>query len=105
MSKLIFLPVSTAAGLLSGLLGKKLFDFIWHSIDDEEPPRPEHRRISIPKLALALALEGALFRLIKGLVDHASRTGFASVIGSWPGAEAPESGERSKRSDSDSESD
>ena len=90
MSKLIFLPVSTVAGLISGLIGKKLFDFVWHLIDDQEPPRAEHRRIDLRKLALALALEGALFRLVKGLVDHSSRAGFAGVTGSWPGEEGPE---------------
>jgi hypothetical protein len=39
---------------------------------------------------LALVIEGALFRLVKGLFDHASRRGFAKATGSWPGEEAPE---------------
>jgi hypothetical protein len=85
MSKLIFLPVSAAAGLLSGLIGKKLFDRVWRLIDEDDPPRAEQRRINPGKLALALALEGALFRAVKGLVDHASREGFARVTGIWPG--------------------
>jgi hypothetical protein len=85
MSKLIFLPVSAAAGLLSGLIGKKLFDRVWRLIDENDPPRAEQRRINPGKLALALALEGALFRAVKGLVDHASREGFARVTGIWPG--------------------
>src|ERR1035441_2723954 len=49
------------------------------------PPGAEERRINPGKLALALALEGALFRAVKGLVDHASREGFARVTGIWPG--------------------
>jgi|CZKG01.1.fsa_nt_gi hypothetical protein len=85
MSKLIFLPVSAAAGLLSGLIGKKLFDRVWRLIDEDDPPRAEQRRINPGKLALALALEGALFRAVRGLVDHASREGFARVTGIWPG--------------------
>jgi hypothetical protein len=40
--------------------------------------------------ALALVIEGALFRLVKSLSDHASRRGFAKATGSWPGEEAPE---------------
>ncbi|MBA3809436.1 MAG: DUF4235 domain-containing protein [Solirubrobacterales bacterium] len=90
MSKLIFLPISIGSGILAGLLGRKTFDLIWGAVDDEQPPQAEHRHVPIPKLILALTLEGALFRLVKGLVDHASRKGFASVTGVWPGEERPE---------------
>jgi hypothetical protein len=88
--KFLFLPVSIASGLLAGQLSKKLFDFIWERIDDEDAPRPKHREIRLPKLALALVIEGALFRLVKGLTDHGSRQGFAKATGSWPGEEEPE---------------
>jgi len=88
--KIAFLPVSIASGLAAGQLSKKLFDLIWGRIDDEEAPRPKHREIEMRKLALALVIEGALFRLIKGLVDHATRRGFTRATGSWPGDERPE---------------
>jgi Protein of unknown function (DUF4235) len=90
MTKLLFLPVSLGTGMLAGIISKKAFEKIWSAIDDKEPPQPEHRRAQLGKLAFALALEGALFRLVKGLVDHASRHGFALLTGAWPGEEAPE---------------
>ena len=88
--KLIFAPISIVLGLIAGLLGKKIFEQIWGLIDEEEPPKPEHREFSWPKLVVALVVEGAIFRLTKGLVDHATRTSFAKVTGSWPGEERPE---------------
>jgi len=90
MIKLIFIPFSLAAGLLSGLLSKRLFSVLWGAVDDQKPPQAEHRRVSIGKLALALGLEGAIFRVVKGLVDHGSREGFSRLTGAWPGEEAPE---------------
>jgi hypothetical protein len=90
MGKLMFLPVSIGSGLLAGVIGKKLFQGIWGVIDDEEAPKAEHRYISFPKLIAALAIEGALFALIRGLVDHGSRQAFTRVTGSWPGEERPE---------------
>jgi hypothetical protein len=90
MGKLMFLPVSIGGGLLAGLIGKKLFEAIWGVIDDEEAPKAEHRYVSLPKLVVALAIEGALFALIKGLVDHGSRQAFTRVTGAWPGEERPE---------------
>ena|SRR5689334_12135914 len=88
--KLVFVPVSILGGLLAGLIGQKIFDAIWGKVDQEEPPQPEHREISIAKLAIALIIEGAIFRLIKGLFDHAARRGFARMTGAWPGEEEPD---------------
>jgi hypothetical protein len=85
MSKLMFAPISIAAGIAAGLLGKKLFQGLWGVVDDAEPPKPEDRPVAIGKLALALAFEGALFRLVKGLTDHGSRHAFSRLTGSWPG--------------------
>jgi Protein of unknown function (DUF4235) len=90
MAKLLFLPLSIATGLLAGLLSKKTFELIWTLIDDQEAPKPEHRHAPLGKLALALTFEGALFRLVKGFVDHTSRRGFNSLTGTWPGDEQPE---------------
>jgi hypothetical protein len=90
MGKLIFLPFSIGSGLLAGLIGKKTFQLIWGAIDDEEAPKAEHRYISLPKLIAALAIEGALFAAIRGLVDHGSRQAFARATGAWPGDERPE---------------
>jgi Protein of unknown function (DUF4235) len=86
MAKLFFMPFGIASGLLAGLISKKAFDLIWGRIDSREPPQPKDREAGFGKLALALGLEGALFRLVKGLVDHGSRRGFASITGAWPGA-------------------
>lgn len=90
MSKAMFLPVSLGGGLLAGLIGKKLFALIWRLIDDQQAPRAEHRRVNLGKLSLALIIEGALFSLLRGIVDHSSRHAFTRLTGSWPGAEAPE---------------
>jgi hypothetical protein len=89
--KLLFRPVSIIAGLLAGLVGQKIFERLWGLIDDEEPPSPEHRELSWPKLVAALLIEGAIFRLVKGLTDHGARRAFAKGTGAWPGEERPES--------------
>lgn len=88
--KLIFTPFSIVFGILAGILAKKVFEEVWGLVDEEEPPKPEHRFFSWPKLIAALAVEGAIFRLVKGLVDHGARSSFAKLTGFWPGEEAPE---------------
>ena len=90
MGKILFIPFSIVGGLIAGFLSKKLFDLSWHLIDEEEAPEPEHRAISVAKLTAALALEGAIFRMVRGLADHGSRRGFYRLTGSWPGEEEPD---------------
>jgi hypothetical protein len=88
--KLFFLPFSILGGILAGVLAKKIFEQLWGLVDDQEPPDAEYREIEYGKLAVALVLEGAIFRLIRGFFDHAARQGFERMTGAWPGEEAPE---------------
>ena len=88
--KFLFIPFSILGGLIAGLVGKKIFEQIWGLIDEQEPPEAKHREVSWAKLAGALLLEGAIFRLIRGLFDHSARRGFVRLTGTWPGEKEPE---------------
>jgi hypothetical protein len=90
MSKVFFIPLSVLGSLVAGFVGKKVFEQIWGLVDKEEPPDPKHRETSWVKLIAALALEGAIFRAVRGLFDHGARRGFARLTGTWPGQERPE---------------
>jgi hypothetical protein len=88
--KFAFMPISIAGGIAAGAIGKKIFDMLWGLIDDEEAPEPKHRDIPLVKLAVALVVQGAIFRLVRGLADHGMRHGFARATGAWPGEEQPD---------------
>jgi hypothetical protein len=88
--KFVFMPISILGGIIAGLVGKKIFEQIWGLIDSEEPPDAKHREIDYRKLLLALLLEGAIFRFVRGWFDHGARQGFRRLTGTWPGEEGPE---------------
>jgi hypothetical protein len=90
MDKVLFTPFGIAAGLAAGFAGKVAFDQIWALIDDEEPPEPEHREASLVKLVLAMAIQGAIFRAVRGIAEHEARRGFQRWTGTWPGEARPE---------------
>jgi hypothetical protein len=90
MGKLAFLPVSIGTGLIAGALSRKAFELLWGVIDDEEPPKAEHREVPLVKLVAAVTMEGAVFALTRALVDHGARQAFFRMTGSWPGDEHPE---------------
>lgn len=83
--KILFAPIGIVAGLLAGFAAQKAFERLWSLFDEEEAPGPDQREVEWPKLIAALAVEGAVFRLVKGAVDHGARSGFAAFTGSWPG--------------------
>jgi hypothetical protein len=75
------------SGLFAGVLARRLFQALWSLVDREPPPDPSRRDVSWGKVVAALALEGALFRVVRGVVDRASRQAFNRATGSWPGEE------------------
>jgi uncharacterized membrane protein YeaQ/YmgE (transglycosylase-associated protein family) len=85
-----FRPVGILSGILAGILGKRIFELVWTVIDTEDAPEPKYREISLAKLGAALLLEGAIFRVLRGMADHGARHAFTRLTGEWPGQERPE---------------
>lgn len=90
MARILFAPLSIIGGFLAGLVGSKLFEFIWRRIDDREPPEPEDRETTWLKLGISLALQGAIFRLVRGAFDHGARRAFLKSTRTWPGKSKPD---------------
>jgi uncharacterized protein DUF4235 len=85
-----FSILSLGLGLAAGQLAKKVFTFVWDKVDDEQAPDFKHREVPYVKLVIALLVEGAIFKLVKGMVDHGARHAWARSTGAWPGPERPE---------------
>lgn len=87
--KLLFLPFSVVGGFLAAKVATFAFERLWRLVDNEESPEPDQRAVRWPKLMAALAIEGAVFRLVRGSFDRGSRELFRRLTGSWPGEEGP----------------
>jgi hypothetical protein len=90
MMKLIYKPFGMLVGLLAGFLGRALFSRIWAMIDKEEPPEATTEQTTWPKVLVAAALEGLIFRVVKVAIDRAGAIGWSRLTGIWPGKRAPE---------------
>jgi hypothetical protein len=92
MTKVLFLPFSVIGGFLAGKVATMIFERLWRVVDDQASPEPDQRWAQWPKLVLALALEGAIFRTVRGGFDRGSRELFTRLTGAWPGKDAPKRG-------------
>ena len=88
--KLIYKPFGIILGIVAGLLGKKVFDFVWTKIDDEDPPKATTEQTSWPKLLSAAAVQGVIFKTTRVAVDRAGAKGFYNLTGTWPGEKRPD---------------
>ncbi len=88
--KFIYKPIGIFLGLLGGLLGKRLFNFAWTKIDDEDPPKGTTEQASRVKILSAAALQGVIFKVTRVVVDRYGAIGWTYLTGSWPGERRPD---------------
>jgi hypothetical protein len=87
---LIYKPFGMLLGILGGLLGKRLFDFVWEKVDDEEPPEATTQQTSWARVLAAAAVQGVIFRTVRVAVDRWGAMGWYHLTGSWPGEKTPD---------------
>lgn len=88
--KLVYKPFGIIMGILAGLLSKRIFDFIWTKIDDEDPPKATTKVSPLPKVLAAAALQGVTFKVVRAGVDRAGARGYEHLTGVWPGEKVPD---------------
>src|SRR5918997_278446 len=87
---LIYKPIGIVLGILAGLLGKRVFDFVWTKIDDEDPPKATTEETSWAKLLTAAAVQGVIFKTTRVVVDRYGARGWSLLTGTWPGEKRPD---------------
>ena len=90
MFKLLYKPFGLILGILAGLAGKRLFDFAWTKLDDEEPPKGTTEHAPWVKIVGAAALQGVIFKTTRVVVDRYGAMGWYYLTGSWPGEKRPD---------------
>jgi hypothetical protein len=88
--KLIYKPIGIVLGIVAGLVGRRVFNFVWSRLDDEDPPKATTEIVPWTKLLAAAALQGMIFRTIRVVVDRYGAQGWSYLTGSWPGERRPE---------------
>jgi hypothetical protein len=88
--RLIYKPIGIVMGLFAGLLARRIFDFVWSRIDDEDPPKPTTEQARWSKVLTAAAVQGAIFRVTRAAVDRYGAQTWAYLTGFWPGEKRPD---------------
>lgn len=86
MAKVLYTPVSIVFSVLGGLLAGAIFKQVWKRISDEEDsPKALESEYGWKEILPAAALQGAIFALVKALVQRSGAQGVQKLTGHWPG--------------------
>ena len=87
---LIYKPFGFILGIVAGLVGRRIFDYTWGKLDDEEAPKGTTEETSWVKVLSAAALQGMIFQTVRVVFNRYGALGWRHLTGVWPGEKRPE---------------
>ncbi len=87
-AKILYRPWGLLAGAVAGLIASQLFQRVWKTVDpdsSDEAPTPLQSEYRMRKILVAAMLQGAIFSLVRALVDRSGARLFQRWTGEWPG--------------------
>ena len=87
---LIYKPFGILLGILAALLGKRVFNFAWTKIDDEDPPKATTQETTWVRVLSAAVVQGVIFKVVRVVVDRHGAIAWHHLTGHWPGEKRPD---------------
>jgi Protein of unknown function (DUF4235) len=85
-AKLAYRPVGMLASIAAGSIASAVFRVLWRRIaHEDEAPQALQAENALGKIVLAAALEGAIFAVVRALIDRGGARAFQKITGTWPG--------------------
>ncbi len=87
-AKILYRPWGLVASLVGGLIAGQIFQQVWKRFDpqaSDDPPKPLQSEYSLRKVLLAAFIQGAIFAVVRALIDRGGARAFERWTGEWPG--------------------
>lgn len=87
-AKILYRPWGLLASLLGGLVASQIFQQVWKRLDpdsSEDPPKPLESEYRLPKIVVAALVQGAIFSVVRALINRGGARAFERWTGEWPG--------------------
>ncbi len=84
--RLLYRGAGALLSVLGGIAASFLFSRVWTLLTrEDDAPKATDRRRGWGEVMAAAALEGAIFGLVKAVLDRGGAEGFRKATGEWPG--------------------
>lgn len=88
-AKLLYRPVGLVSSIVGGLIASMLFKQVWKRVsagDDADPPGPLQSEYAFKEILVAAVLQGAIYSVVKTVIQRQGAKGFERATGEWPGS-------------------
>jgi len=87
-AKILYRPVGLASSILGGMLASMIFRRVWQRTapgDQSAPPTSLTTQYPVRQILIAAVVQGAIYSLVKTVIDRAGARVFQRWTGEWPG--------------------
>lgn len=88
-AKMLYRPVGLLGSVLGGVLASAIFKQVWKQAapgDKPDPPGPLETEYPLRQILIAAAVQGAIFSVVKTVIDRQGARLFERATGEWPGS-------------------
>jgi hypothetical protein len=87
VAKLAYRPIGLGGSILAATVAGTVFKQIWRRVaNEDDAPSALQSEYSLRKILAAAAIQGAIFAVVKALVDRGGAKVFEKLTGAWPGS-------------------
>jgi hypothetical protein len=87
-AKILYRPIGIVSSVLGGLVAGVIFKQVWkHATPGEESDSPKalESEYSMRQVLIAAAVQGAIFAVVKAVIQRGGARMFQRATGEWPG--------------------
>lgn len=88
-AKLLYRPVGLMSSIAGGLLASIVFKQVWKRATPgapDDPPGALESEYPLKQILVAAAVQGAIYALVKTVIDRGGARAFQRWTGEWPGS-------------------
>jgi len=87
-AKILYRPIGIVSSVIGGLVAGAVFKQVWkHATPGEESDSPKalESEYSLRQVLIAAAVQGAIFAVVKAIIQRGGARAFERATGDWPG--------------------
>jgi len=86
-AKILYRPWGLVGSIVGGIIAGQVFQQVWKQFSrgTDDPPKPLQSEYRLREILIAATIQGAIFAVVKALINRGGARFFQRVTGEWPG--------------------